>query len=412
MSSNSSLFWRILCSLSVLSLTHSAYSAAQHRSYLRLVGQPFTHLPVDLIAQTLLSLLAAIVSTSFVVGDFQPIRADLLVAKKSWDVLGNCPSFYVFNHRAKYACTVSARRFPSPAALDYCVKIVQERDYENYMAILQMTKSAQPRLFSVLALNAEIASLRHKIKRGSGLAGINQLTFWKDALQMFGQNAQKTLLPRQPVMTALSAFGSREDVPLLLQLVSARQQTLGDRPFADVHALESNARALYGTMIRLQMHALHDATAATQDGEHRQQMLEYEDCQRAVDAMACAVGILTLLRATVLLLRDGVMLLPQDLTTLHGVSVEMAYRKPNSLKEVVRDLCEISTRHLHTARSPSCIDSVRPELRPALLTCGLRADHVLTLLNSNDFNLLDVRLHQRHPMSAWKLWWRNRCKKY
>ncbi|KAI3409749.1 hypothetical protein GPALN_006128 [Globodera pallida] len=101
MSSNSSLFWRILCSLSVLSLTHSAYSAAQHRSYLRLVGQPFTHLPVDLIAQTLLSLLAAIVSTSFVVGDFQPIRADFLVAKKSWDVLGNCPSFCVFNHRAK-----------------------------------------------------------------------------------------------------------------------------------------------------------------------------------------------------------------------------------------------------------------------------------------------------------------------
>ncbi|KAI3409748.1 hypothetical protein GPALN_006127 [Globodera pallida] len=298
------------------------------------------------------------------------------------------------------------------AALDYCVKIVQERDYENYLAILQMTKSAQPRLFSVLALNAEIASLRHKIKRGSGLAGINQLTFWKDALQMFGQSAQKTLLPRQPVMTALSAFGSREDVPLLLQLVSARQQTLGDRPFADVHALESNARALYGTIIRLQMHALHDATAATQDGERRQQMLEYEDCQRAVDAMACAVGILTLLRATVLLLRDGVMLLPQDLTALHGVSVEMAYRKPNSLKEVVRDLCEISVRHLRTARCPSCFDSVRPALRPALLTCGLRADHVLTLLNTNDFNLLDVRLHQRHPMSAWKLWWRNRCKRY
>ncbi|KAL3117224.1 hypothetical protein niasHT_007627 [Heterodera trifolii] len=101
MSSNASLFWRILCSLSVLSLAHCAYSAAQHRSYLRLVGQPFTHLPVDLTTQTLLSLLFAIVSASFVVGDFQPIRTDLLISKKSWDVLGNCPSFYVFNHRAK-----------------------------------------------------------------------------------------------------------------------------------------------------------------------------------------------------------------------------------------------------------------------------------------------------------------------
>uniref|UniRef100_A0A914HBB0 Uncharacterized protein n=1 Tax=Globodera rostochiensis TaxID=31243 RepID=A0A914HBB0_GLORO len=406
MSSNSSLFWRILCSLSVLSLTHSAYSAAQHRSYLRLVGQPFTHLPVDLIAQTLLSLLAAIVSTSFVVGDFQPIRADLLVAKKSWDVLGNCPSFYVFNHRAKYACTVSARRFPSPvllfiiyniAALDYCVKIVQERDYENYMAILQMTKSAQPRLFSTgFGTECRNSVAEAQNQKRLGPRGHQSADFLEGCAANVWAKCSEDTAPE----------ATRDDG------THARQQTLGDRPFADVHALESNARALYGTMIRLQMHALHDATAATQDGEHRQQMLEYEDCQRAVDAMACAVGILTLLRATVLLLRDGVMLLPQDLTTLHGVSVEMAYRKPNSLKEVVRDLCEISTRHLHTARSPSCIDSVRPELRPALLTCGLRADHVLTLLNSNDFNLLDVRLHQRHPMSAWKLWWRNRCKKY
>jgi len=47
------------------------------------------------------SLLLAIVSASYVAGDFQPIRVDLQTAKKSWDTVGNCPSFYVFDHRAK-----------------------------------------------------------------------------------------------------------------------------------------------------------------------------------------------------------------------------------------------------------------------------------------------------------------------
>lgn len=51
----------------------------QHRSYLRLIGQPFTCLPIDIIVQTLISLLTAMISTAFVVGEFQQIRADFLV---------------------------------------------------------------------------------------------------------------------------------------------------------------------------------------------------------------------------------------------------------------------------------------------------------------------------------------------
>uniref|UniRef100_A0A914N347 Membrane magnesium transporter n=1 Tax=Meloidogyne incognita TaxID=6306 RepID=A0A914N347_MELIC len=101
MNSSVALVWRTLCSLSILSLAHCAYSAAQHRSYLRLIGQPFTCLPLDLLFQTIISLLIAMISTAFVVGEFQPIRADFLTSKKSWDTIGNCPSFYIFDHRGK-----------------------------------------------------------------------------------------------------------------------------------------------------------------------------------------------------------------------------------------------------------------------------------------------------------------------
>ncbi|VDM28307.1 unnamed protein product [Toxocara canis] len=94
---------RIITIVALVSLLHCAYSAAQHRFYLRLTEQPFTQLPADLIVQTLVSLIILIYGASYVAGDFQPIRTDIQVVNrtKSWDTVGNCPSFYTFEHRAK-----------------------------------------------------------------------------------------------------------------------------------------------------------------------------------------------------------------------------------------------------------------------------------------------------------------------
>lgn len=91
-------------------------------------------------------------------------------------------------------------------------------------------------------------------------------------------------------MAALDAYGDRADLPLLQSLVRARQDTLGDRPFATVQALEEHASSLHGSLIRLQMRALralHDTKA---------QQLESEDLEQTVDEMAKAVCILTLIR--------------------------------------------------------------------------------------------------------------------
>lgn len=96
-------------------------------------------------------------------------------------------------------------------ALNYCVKIVKERDYENYLAALLMPTNVRAKIFTVfffklilknyfllilkiLALNAEISTLRHKIKRHTGVANINQLKFWNDALNSLAR--RDALLPR------------------------------------------------------------------------------------------------------------------------------------------------------------------------------------------------------------------------
>uniref|UniRef100_A0A7E4W0M2 PRELI/MSF1 domain-containing protein n=1 Tax=Panagrellus redivivus TaxID=6233 RepID=A0A7E4W0M2_PANRE len=99
--SSSSPVWKILATASLVSLLHCAYSAAQHNSFVRLTGQEASALPLDLQIQTLVSLVVCIFATTFLAGDFQPIRADKEAVTKTWDTVGSCPSFYTFNHRAQ-----------------------------------------------------------------------------------------------------------------------------------------------------------------------------------------------------------------------------------------------------------------------------------------------------------------------
>ena len=91
-----------ICIISgLLILAHAAYSAAQHRGYLRLTEQEFTTLPLDILIQSLAALIITCYGIVHVVGDFREIKASAELEKKTWETLGNRPSFYTFNHRGK-----------------------------------------------------------------------------------------------------------------------------------------------------------------------------------------------------------------------------------------------------------------------------------------------------------------------
>ena len=48
---------KLFLTIGLAGLSHAAYSATQHRNYLRLTERDFSTLPLDIFAQTLLSLL-------------------------------------------------------------------------------------------------------------------------------------------------------------------------------------------------------------------------------------------------------------------------------------------------------------------------------------------------------------------
>ena len=80
-------------------MAHAAYSAAQHRTYLRLTEQEFTSLPLDIIIQCFTGLILTCYGVVQVSGNFKEIRANADLDNKSWDMLSNRQSMFSFNHR-------------------------------------------------------------------------------------------------------------------------------------------------------------------------------------------------------------------------------------------------------------------------------------------------------------------------
>lgn len=87
--------------IGLMLILHAAYSAAQHRTYLRITEQEFTTLPIDILIQGIVSLFMVMYGVMYIAGDFKEIRAVVDLENKSWETLRNLPSFQIFNHRGR-----------------------------------------------------------------------------------------------------------------------------------------------------------------------------------------------------------------------------------------------------------------------------------------------------------------------
>lgn len=100
---------KILLAIGLAGLCHAAYSATQHRNYLRLTenSNDFSSktsgnlLPLDILVQTLVCLLLCCYGVIRIAAKFKPIQITSEWENKVWDNIGNRTSFYSFNHRGK-----------------------------------------------------------------------------------------------------------------------------------------------------------------------------------------------------------------------------------------------------------------------------------------------------------------------
>ncbi|XP_064933673.1 ER membrane protein complex subunit 5 [Columba livia] len=93
--------WKGLVGLGLFALAHAAFSAAQHRSYMRLTEKEDETLPIDIVLQTLLAFAVTCYGIVHIAGEFRDMDATSELKNKTFDTLRNHPSFYVFNHRGR-----------------------------------------------------------------------------------------------------------------------------------------------------------------------------------------------------------------------------------------------------------------------------------------------------------------------
>ncbi|KAL0973916.1 hypothetical protein UPYG_G00212900 [Umbra pygmaea] len=96
-----SSFWKGVVGVGLFALAHAAFSAAQHRSYMRLTEKENETLPIDIVLQTLLAFVLTIYGIVHIAGEFKDMDASSELKNKTFDTLRNHPSFYMFNHRGR-----------------------------------------------------------------------------------------------------------------------------------------------------------------------------------------------------------------------------------------------------------------------------------------------------------------------
>ncbi|KAI2656824.1 hypothetical protein cypCar_00016461 [Cyprinus carpio] len=127
-----SSFWKGVVGVGLFALAHAAFSAAQHRSYMRLTEKENETLPIDIVLQTLLSFVITCYGIVHISGEFKDMDASSELKNKTFDTLRNHPSFYLFNHRGRVLFRPPEQEPSTPSAQALPSNPLRLRKLENY----------------------------------------------------------------------------------------------------------------------------------------------------------------------------------------------------------------------------------------------------------------------------------------
>ncbi|XP_016100407.1 ER membrane protein complex subunit 5 [Puntigrus tetrazona] len=127
-----SSFWKGVVGVGLFALAHAAFSAAQHRSYMRLTEKENETLPIDIVLQTLLSFVITCYGIVHISGEFKDMDASSELKNKTFDTLRNHPSFYLFNHRGRVLFCPPEQEPSTPSAQALPSNPLRLRKLENY----------------------------------------------------------------------------------------------------------------------------------------------------------------------------------------------------------------------------------------------------------------------------------------
>uniref|UniRef100_A0A1I7WRM8 Macro domain-containing protein n=1 Tax=Heterorhabditis bacteriophora TaxID=37862 RepID=A0A1I7WRM8_HETBA len=132
----------------------------------------------------------------------------------------------------------------------------------------------------------------------------------------------------------------------------------------------------------------------------------------AAEKVGSAYGLMNLVRASLPLLSRGIVLLPLDLLSLHGLSPEKIYNKKDhdASKAVIKDIVHVASAHLKSGRD-LCY-SIPNSIRPAFIASACGIDHIIKITKKVDYDIYSAYLQRRNPLFIWSVLWKRLLRTY
>ncbi|XP_012873626.1 PREDICTED: membrane magnesium transporter 1 isoform X1 [Dipodomys ordii] len=115
--------WKGLVGIGLFALAHAAFSAAQHRSYMRLTEKEDESLPIDIVLQTLLAFAVTCYGIVHIAGEFKDMDATSELKNKPLKCA--CAASFPLRRRA-LECPTRGNTCHHPAILEVLVDSLQE----------------------------------------------------------------------------------------------------------------------------------------------------------------------------------------------------------------------------------------------------------------------------------------------
>jgi 15-cis-phytoene synthase len=230
------------------------------------------------------------------------------------------------------------------------MEVVRTGDRDRYLSVLYAPEDKRPALFALYGFNAEIASIRDRIREP--LPGEIRLQWWRDAIT--NDDAQG-----HPLAEELVAAIRKYDLPRKAfdDYLEARIFDLYDDPMPGRAELEGYCGETASALIQLASFVLdREAAAGVAD---------------AAGHAGCAQAITGLIRLLPLHRARGQCFVPKDVLTAAGTTPEtfVAGGDPPAARRAVTAMIALAGEHL--AKFEALAASLPQALRPAFLPLAL-----------------------------------------
>ncbi|ERN15360.1 NADH dehydrogenase (ubiquinone) complex I, assembly factor 6 [Amborella trichopoda] len=261
------------------------------------------------------------------------------------------------------------------AAFSYCVQQVRSYDYHHYLCLLNLPPPLRKPAFALRAFNIETSRTMDVVSDPK--LGLMRLLWWQEAIDKI--YAHKTI--DHPMAIALSSIVSHNKLSKawLKRSVEARISDANQEGISKIEELERYSEDTVSTLLYLTLQA----------GGIKSSVADH-----AASHIGKANGLLLLLKSIPYhASRGGVVHVPLEVASKHGLLLQRGRLKPEPREELsnaVLEVASVASAHLNKAQELIC--GVPKEAVPVLLP-GVAAQVLLDSLERVRFNVFDPRLN-------------------